>query len=116
MENEGYFTVQSCGDADVLIVKQAIDYARVGRDVVVTGQDTDILVLLINHWKASMGDMVITIEKKLKKKACKKLLLGRISTLIDKKSIDQGILLLALAWTGCDTTSAIHQKGKVSDG
>ena len=25
LENEGYFVIQSCGDADVLIVKQAID-------------------------------------------------------------------------------------------
>ena len=34
--------VQSCGDADVLIVKQATDYARVCRDVVVMDEDTDI--------------------------------------------------------------------------
>lgn len=26
-ENEGYFAVQSCGNTDVLIVKQATDYA-----------------------------------------------------------------------------------------
>ena len=25
LENEGYFVIQSCGDADGLIVKQAID-------------------------------------------------------------------------------------------
>ena len=73
LENEGYFTIQSCGDVDVLVVKQAIEYARVGRDAVVTAEDTDILVLMMSHWKASMGDMVIAIEKKLKKKAFKKL-------------------------------------------
>ena len=112
LENEGYFAVQSCGDADVLIVKQAIDYAGVGRDVVVMAEDTDILVLMMSHWKASMGDMVIAIEKKLKKKASKKLSFWKVSTLIDKKSIDQDNLLLAHAWTGCDTTSAIHQKGR----
>ena len=27
LENEDYFAVESCGDANVLIVKQAIDYA-----------------------------------------------------------------------------------------
>ena len=49
LENEGYFAVQSCGDADVLIVKQAVDYARVGRDVVVMAKDTDILILMMSH-------------------------------------------------------------------
>ena len=51
-------------------------------------EDTDILILMLNHWKASMGDMVIAIEKKLKKKASKKLSFWRVSTLIDKKSIE----------------------------
>ena len=41
LKNEGYFTVQSCRDADALIVKQAIHYARVGRDVVVMAIGTD---------------------------------------------------------------------------
>ena len=115
MENEGYFAVQSCGDADVLIVKQATGYARVSRDVAVMAEDTDILVLMMSHWKASMRDMAIAIEKKLKKKASKKLSFWRVCTLIDKKSIDQDSLLLAHTSTGLDTTSAFHQKGKTSD-
>ena len=94
LENEGYFAVQSCGDADVLIVKQATDYTRVGRDVVVMAKDTDTLVLMMSHWKVSMGDTVIAIEKKLKKKASKNLSFWQISTLINKKSIDQDTNLL----------------------
>ena len=93
LENEGYFAVQSCGDADVLIVKQATDYTRVGRDVVVMAKDTDTLVLMMSHWKVSMGDTVIAIEK-LKKKTSKKLSFWQISTLINKKSIDQDTNLL----------------------
>ena len=116
MENEGCFAVQSCGDADVLIVKQTIDYASIVRDVVVMAEDTDIFVLMMSHWKVSMVDMVINIEKKLKKKASKKLSFWRVSALIDKKSIDQDTLFLAHTWTGSDATSAIHQKGRASDG
>ena len=93
LENEGYFAVQSCGDADVLIVKQATEYTRVGRDVVVMAKDTDTLVLMMSHWKVSMGDTVIDIEK-LKKKTSKKLSFWQISTLINKKSIDQDTNLL----------------------
>ena len=63
-----------------------------------------------------MGDMVIAIEKNLKKKASKKLSFWRVSTLIDQKSIDQNTLLPAHAWTGCDTTSAIYHKGRASNG
>ena len=112
LKNEGYFAVQSCRDADVLIVKQAINYTGVGRDVAVMAENMDILILMMSQWRTSIGDMVIAIEKKLKKKASKKLSFWRVSTLIDKKSIDQDTLLLADAWSGCDTTSAIHQKGR----
>ena len=66
MENEGYFAVQSFGHADVLIVKQAIDYAKVGRDVAVMAEDTDVLVLMMSHWKTSMGNMVIAMGEEAK--------------------------------------------------
>ena len=97
MENEGYFAVQSFGDAYVLIVKQAIDYAKVGRDVAVMAEDTDLLVLMM----------------KLKKKASKKISFWRVSALFDKKSIDQDTLLLAHAWIGCDTTLHIMFKVEI---
>ena len=113
LENEGYFAVQSFGDAYVLIVKQAIDYAKVGRDVEVMAEDTDLLVLMMSHWKTSMGNMVIAIGKKLKKKASKKISFWRVSALFDKKSIDQDTLLLAHAWIGCDTTLHIMFKVEI---
>ena len=113
LENEGYFAVQSFGDAYVLIVKQAIDYAKVGRDVAVMAEDTDLLVLMMSHWKTSMGNMFIAIGKKLKKKASKKISFWRVSALFDKKSIDQDTLLLAHAWIGCDTTLHIMFKVEI---
>ena len=62
MENEGYFAVQSFGHADV----QAIDYAKVGRDVAVMAEDTDVLVLMMSHWKTSMGNMFIAMGEEAK--------------------------------------------------
>lgn len=111
LEEEGFLAIQSSGDADVLIVKQAVEYAQFGRNVVVMAEDTDILILMLSHWKADMGDMFIGFENKVKKKAAKKLSFWNISML--QKSTNKDILLFAHAWTGCDTTSAIFQKGKI---
>ena len=45
---------QSAGDADVMICQVAIDLADEGKTVEVAGKDTDLLVLLIHHYKSSM--------------------------------------------------------------
>ena len=54
---EAVFSAMQCkGDADVSIAKTGIEYAEVGRDVVVVAEDTDVLVLLMYHWKEGMGN------------------------------------------------------------
>lgn len=45
LEEKGYGVFHANSDADVLIVKSAIDLANT-RDVVVIGEDTHILMLL----------------------------------------------------------------------
>ena len=115
LEEEGYGAVQSKGDADVLIVKQALDYAEAGRNVTVMAEDTDILIILIYHWKDNMGQLTIGIEKKFSKKSSKTLSFWNISSLV-KKIVHPTAILFAHAWTGCDTTSAIYQKGILSGG
>ena len=45
LESNAFPTLQSLGDADVLIVKTAIDYCS-SQSVIVNADDTDILVLL----------------------------------------------------------------------
>ena len=79
-------------------------------------EDTGMFAQIMSHWKASMGDMVIAIEKQLQKKTSRKLSFWRVSPLIDQKSIDQDTLFLSHVLTGCDTTSAIHQKSRILDG
>ena len=63
----GINTLQSKGDADVLIIKKAIEEAtKYGVDVV--AEDTDILILLIYHWNQheDLHDMYFNTELKVK--------------------------------------------------
>ena len=55
--------LQSKGDADVLIVKTAVDSA-VTHPTVLIGDDTDLLVLLCYHRKADGSDLYFQLEPK----------------------------------------------------
>ena len=54
----------STGDADTMIVKCALDLAAQGNEVTVVADDTDILVLLIYHWKINMATLYFKSEAK----------------------------------------------------
>ena len=45
---------QSHGDANVMICKTALELAEEGKAVQVSGTDTDLLVILMHHWKENM--------------------------------------------------------------
>ena len=62
IENE-----QSVGDADVLTVQKAIEIAKSHRTTAVSN-DTDILVLLMNHWCSTMKDIAFATTKQVNKK------------------------------------------------
>ena len=109
-EKAGFKTKQSEGDADVLIVETCMEYVEAGRDVVVSADDTDIFILMMNHWHEGIGEMFFSTdmaENKKRKPTTKFWKLSEISSSYDH----QNLLLFAHAWCGCDTTSAIHQKG-----
>ena len=54
LRREGHDIRNSDGDADTLIVSAALHYAAKDREVVVVASETDILVLLMFHWKPGM--------------------------------------------------------------
>jgi hypothetical protein len=95
---------QATSDADTLIVSTALSIAQTKTSVLV-GQDTDLLVLLISFAtrkvfmlipaKGNKPDRIFNIKKMQEG-------LGDLRPL----------LLLLHAFTGCDTTSAIFNKGK----
>ena len=104
LESNAFHTLQSLGDADVLIVKAAIDYCS-SQGVIVNADDTYILVLLMYHMKP---DYHVYFGPKIGKKFT----ICRIQDLCEAEEMSPYILF-AHAWARCDTTSAIHNKGKV---
>ena len=109
LETEGHEAIQSNGDADVLIVKKALELAE-RNNVIVAADDTDILVLLCYHWKNDLYKIYFSTESSEKRKA-----LGQKFWSI--QSIAESLplvpyILFAHAWSGCDTTSALYMKGK----
>ena len=64
--------IQSVGDADLLIVKTAIDSAR-NKTTVVIGENTNLLILLLYHAKNSGRQILFTSEQRNRTKAKTKL-------------------------------------------
>lgn len=102
----------STGDADTLIVECALKLSREGREVSVVADDTDILVLLMYHWKQDMADVYFHSEASRTKQGLK---VWKIRDIVTKaqKEVTSNILFLH-AWSGCDTTSATYGHGKSS--
>ncbi len=75
----------------------------------VVADDTDVLVLLMYHWKQSMASIYFLSE------AGKNTKIWKISDLVERAGpIITSHLLFLHAWSGCDTTSATFGQGKVS--
>ena len=56
------------GDADILLVKEAMNFARNAQSVTVVADDTDIFVLLVHHWKQGMASVYLHMEGRTTKK------------------------------------------------
>jgi len=79
-----------------------------GSEVNVVADDTDVLVLLIYHWKQNMATIYFLSE------ARKNLKIWSISDLVRETGpIVTSYLLVLHAWSGCDTTSATYGQGKI---
>lgn len=91
------------GDADVLVVKEALKIAESSEKVVVMADDTDILVLLIHHAKPDTNIFMKTKRHLISINQCKKGLGEEMCQ----------CLPFVHAMSGCDTTSAMFGIGKV---
>ena len=105
------------GDADTLIVSVALDAAASHADgppVAVVAEDTDILVLLLFHRQLNMCDLLFVSESK--KGRGGKTVSGKcisIASVQKKIGLDAcSCILVAYAFGGCDSTSAIFGLGK----
>lgn len=108
LRQKGYFVVQAPSDADVPIVKAAIESAK-QKVTAVIGEDTDLLVLLCYHCDVSTNKVYFAPEpKKNKERRC-----WDVHEM--KKRLGQevcGLILFAHAFLGCDSTSRVHNIGK----
>ena len=104
----GHQVEVSCGDADTLIVSSALEFAWNGQTVV--SEDTDVLIMLVYHWRNCMEDIFIRKESRLSTP-------GEMIRMKDATSsipvVIQRHILLIHAWSGCDTTSATFGHGKM---
>ncbi|KAE8743484.1 hypothetical protein FOCC_FOCC010907 [Frankliniella occidentalis] len=104
LREKGVTVVKAPGDADRLIATTAIELTKTtGENVVVVGNDTDVLALLI---ALSDGSESLSM-----------LMPGKKSKVYDIPTIrmslgDAADLLVLHALTGCDSTSAPYNKGK----
>ena len=108
LEAGGVEVVYSRGDADVLIVEKALEKA-ISEEVVVSAEDTDVLVLLMSHWNETLHDIIFCAERK--EKPARVLKSYSLQELVGSCNYKEHILF-AHAWTGCDSTSAMHRQGK----
>lgn len=98
--------IQCGGDADLTIVKTAIDQSRHNK-VVIVSEDTDVMVLLT---ALTPNDNEIIFVKPKKGKSAPKVYSSRS---LDHCPVMKSNILFIHAMSGCDTTSAFYRKGKL---
>ena len=93
--------VQADNDADTLVVTTAIDAVKTC-DVIVIGEDTDILVLLLHYYNLDLPFKIFfTSEKNTKKRRIWDIC--EVKTKLPKESVN--CILPIHAFLGCDTVS-----------
>ena len=111
LEANGCKTVHAPSDADVLIVKTAVECAE-NREVVVIGEDTDLLVLLCYHTSLEVNKIFFKSEPKqrLSSKSLRVWDIKKTKQLLGPNVCH--ILPFIHALTGCDTTSRVYGLSK----
>jgi hypothetical protein len=105
--------VRSAGDADTEITGTALEIARCGTTAVVYADDTDVLALLISERSEQMAEIFFLSEcrgKNAGRNAGKCISVGNMQLKLGTFACQH--ILLAHAFGGCDSTSAIFGIGK----
>ena len=107
------FKVIECpSDADTSIVKEALTMAK-NSMVTVLSDDTDVLSFLVHHVSKDPSLKEIFLGDMTRKKGQQRQYYRITDTTAKYRRFCQ-YLLFAHAFTGCDTTSAIHNFGKTA--
>ena len=97
------------GDADLLIVKTAVDSAR-SKTTVLVGGDTDLLILLLFYANPDTRDLFFIPEPKSNSFRRRIWNIKKMQEQLGREVCDN--ILFVHAFLGCDTTSRIHGIGK----
>lgn len=101
---------QAEDDADVLIVQEAINLAATGNSVVVIGEDTDLIVLLLHYFNDKYDIEFLRPRKTMKEG--KSARVSKIQDIANRFPEMKKVILVFHALSGCDTTSSLYGKGK----
>ena len=112
LQNAGFQVFQALNDADTLIAHTALQIALSHVPVTVVANDTDVLVLLVYHFKHYMADIVMKSE--VSKRGYSSAELIPIRTLCTSIGSASQQILVIHAISGCDTTSSLYGQGKSS--
>ena len=113
LESADHTVKQAVADADTMIVSTTIDIASTGKSVLLFANDTDVILMLVHHWSNDFAPIYVRSDNTKSGNRVQKLFdVKEASSLLDM-SLKQGLLFIH-AFSGCDTTSAIHDKGKNS--
>ena len=105
LQNVGCITHHANGDANLLIVKTAVESARTSTTVLV-GDDTDLLVLLCYHASVDGYDLYFRPEPKANARGARVWHMKKVKEQLGKEVCRN--LLYHHAITGCDTTSRLY--------
>ena len=104
---ENNIQVTNCeGDADSTIASKALEMSK-SIITVAVADDTDIAVMLVHHWDEKKHYVVYFLQERWDKA-------WNIKNASLKNKTSKEHFLFLHAFTGCDTTSSIFQKGKVN--
>ena len=98
---------QASDDADTLVVAVALGFASSNQSVSVVANDTDVLVLLVYHFRSSMSEVFMLSQPGKPVHSIRAITSALGSTIVSR-------LLVIHALSGCDTTSCLFGHGKVS--
>ena len=110
-ESIGLSVTQAEGDADTLIVRNAVNCAASGVPVTVVANDTDVLITLLYHSQDSMEDITIHIET-TKQTPVRRVDIRKLASSLSQQVTQQLPVIHAIS--GCDTTSSLYGHGKAA--
>ena len=66
LRQQGHTVINCVEDADTMVARAALQFATKGTPATVIADDTDVLMILIRHFKEDMADIIFSSEKSFK--------------------------------------------------